>query len=197
MEWWLTLLIACAPAVISALVSVAISHKQIKQARIELEKQYREEEKLHISKEQYDLEISIYRELSDKCYEMIKNVAVLFPNGLCEICSDEIKRKNRQNALESILEMNDVLKKHAPFISEKFYNEYDDIMELCASQTKMFSKHCFQENLNKTASDIEEENKCYATTEKIFEKYDNLSSDLRKYLEGLKISGGKESKNAN
>lgn len=202
MEWWQSLLLAIIPAVIAAIIaavtSIIVSNKQISQAKNEINLKYKSENKLYISKTRYDLEISIYRELSDKFLEMIYKVAILFPRGIYqEDANIEEEMKNRKtnysNAVRAFMDADRSLRKHAPFIPEMFYEEFDKILKLCQLQISWYPDFRLQKyNYEIIKELIKDERDCWKRTETIMTESNNLTKKLREYLKSLEVLDEKE-----
>ena len=97
MEWWQSLLIALIPALIAGFVSWLISYQQIKNAKKEFVLRCDLENKKYITKARFDMEFSIYKELSEKILEMVGCVSELFPCGFYQESLEKEKRlKSRE-----------------------------------------------------------------------------------------------------
>lgn len=200
MEWWQSLLLAIIPAVIAAIIatitSIVIANKQIKQAKEEINLKYKSENKLYISKTRFDLEISVYKELSEKFLEMVNKVVVLFPKGLyheSHIFEERMQKreKDRISAVHSLIEAHNSLMKLSPFIPENFCLEYESLLDLCVKQINLFPE--FRLNNQPIEKELlEEERNCWKRTDTIIEQSKELTKKLRNRIETIDVSENKE-----
>ena len=198
MNFWQSLLIACIPAIIALIASIIVSNKEIKKIKEESKLRYQSEKKLYISKTRFDLEISIYKELSEKFLEMIYKVAMLFPRGIYQESANfeekiENRKANHSRAIETFLDAHQALMKYAPFIPEMFYEEFNKILELCKIQINLYPEFMLQKQDGDYGKELlKEERDCWKRTETIMTQSDDLTKKLREYLNSLDVKEKKE-----
>ena len=198
MNFWQSLLIACIPAIIALIASIIVSNKEIKKIKEESKLRYQSEKKLYISKTRFDLEISIYKELSEKFLEMIYKVAMLFPRGIYQESANfeekiENRKANHSRAIKTFLDAHQALMKYAPFIPEMFYEEFNKILELCKIQINLYPEFMLQKQDRDYGKELlKEERDCWKRTETIMTQSDDLTKKLREYLNSLDVKEKKE-----
>ena len=195
MDWWQSLLISLIPAVIAGFVSWLVSHQQMKNKEKEFGLRCDLENKQYITKARFDMEFSIYKELSEKILEMIECVSELFPDGLYEELLEKEKRlqsrKEKYNkACMAYNGANTAIRKYAVFIPEAIYKKFCDVKKLCHMQLNWYPDL----RLEKHDSDVvkewkDEQRACCRRTREISEALNSLVVDLRAYLEKLDVKG--------
>lgn len=198
MNFWQSLLIACIPAIIALIASIIVSNKEIKKIKEESKLRYQSENKLYISKTRFDLEISIYKELSEKFLEMIYKVAMLFPRGIYQESANfeekiENRKANHSRAIKTFLDAHQALMKYAPFMPEMSYEEFNKILELCKIQINLYPEFMLQKQDGDYGKELlKEERDCWKRTETIMTQSDDLTKKLREYLNSLDVKEKKE-----
>ena len=91
--------------------------------------------KIYISKTKFDAEFNIYRSLSKAFFDMVKNISILIPRGVVYLPADpkkqrEFDEEHYLTAKKSLVIAQDELNSNAPFIQERFYNEYESIRKM-------------------------------------------------------------------
>lgn len=153
------------------------------------------EKKMYISKTRFDTEFKIYRELTETVLAMVEATYWLFPGGLdTSPPQNEEERKKfyidrYKNANQAINTAQKAIQANAAFISDVFYNKFNEIKKLCIIQYNMYN-WCGALGLKtdefcKAKSD--EETACWRRTKEIKEKQDELIVDLREYLNKLDV----------
>ena len=145
--------------------------------------------RLYISKTQYDLEYGIYRELSKKAFALIVDLSIIYTNNHFRTNDteknpeEEIRRF--KNVTNDICDVQDILHENAPFIPESIFDKYDELYSLAKEQFWIYLedlKKCLQTGQQLVITD-DSKNR----VEKIDELYKNLNKELRKYLFSLSI----------
>lgn len=148
--------------------------------------------KIYISKTKFDAEFNIYRSLSKAFFDMEKKFTILIPVGVVYLPADqEAQRKlDEENYLEakkSLVIAQDELNSNAPFIPERFYNEYESIRKMCIEQLDEFANRwniaslCTQEEKETISSEARDR------TSDINDRLKNLNNEIRKYLNSLDV----------
>lgn len=144
------------------------------------------DKKTYISRTRFDTEFQIYRELSENLLTMVNFTYWLFPNEM-----DRLPKKEEQNALfidryekagNAISIAQQSIRANAPFIPDNFYNQFNEICNLCLEQYRAYAwkiapdSHMYAHELRPVFDD------CSKTTIKILEKQQQLIAQLREYL---------------
>lgn len=147
--------------------------------------------KIYISKTKFDAEFDIYRRLSKAFFDLVKNISILIPAGVVYLPADQEKQRQLDNenylaAKKSYIIAQVELISNAPFIPERFYNEYKNIQKMCKEQLDEFDLRSIpslstqeeKETISKDARKI---------TTDINVKFKNLNNEIRKYLNSLDV----------
>jgi hypothetical protein len=147
--------------------------------------------KIYISKTKFDAEFDIYRRLSKVFFDLVKNISILIPAGVVYLPVDQEKQRQLDNenylaAKKSYIIAQVELISNAPFIPERFYNEYKNIQKLCKEQLDEFDLRSIpslstqeeKETISKDARKI---------TTDINVKFKNLNNEIREYLNSLDV----------
>lgn len=187
-EVWQTLLLSCVPAAISALITLFITALQLHRSKKEIKEQFAFDKQLHISNNRFDMEFSIYKEISEKLAIMIANLNNLFPTGVYYTPRDEESQTAYNKELyqineKSYNEASKALSGYAIFIPEDIYEKYHSLRKECWKQIRMFFDLRIA-NPSKGGTDrIERE--CFQRTEIINTKYEEINKALRNYILSL------------
>lgn len=153
------------------------------------------DKKTYISRTRFDMEFAIYGKLSEAFLSMRDAVYWLFPSGIDHLPLEEDAQKtvflDRYNKSgEAIEKAQTVLGANAPFIPAEFYNDFEEIRKMCMHQFTRYTWCGDLANEKRRQSDgiVRIADECYARTDEIFKKYDELIDKLRKYLENLEVS---------
>lgn len=145
--------------------------------------------KLYISKAQYDLEFDVYRQLSKKTFALIVDLTTIYTNHHfredTENTSPAENLRKFTGITNDICDVQDVLHENAPFIPENIYNEFNELYELAKEQFWIYledSKVCIR-----TGQPLPITEESVRRVEKIEVIYKSLIQDLRKYLFSLCI----------
>ena len=153
------------------------------------------DKKNYISKARFDLEFSIYGEISEALLIAVESCFWLFPSCLDSIPEDEDKaeemyRKRYETAINNVVKLQRLLGSKSPFISEELYNDFMGIKKLLTLQVNMYA-YCgaLQKRkgiFNKTMADAESE--AWLRTVEISNKHNDIIIKMRSYFELLEIS---------
>ncbi len=150
------------------------------------------ENKNYISKTKFDVEFSIYRELSKSFSDAVKAVSIMIPAGYTTVPADSEDRKkyeenNYQNALNAVVIAQDTLKSNIPFISKDIYEAYKDILSNCNMQITTFADRwnvgIIGHEFGKSTLTTED----YKRTREINQKFDSLNEKIRDYIAKLDV----------
>lgn len=174
-----------------------IAEKLSKKYELKLSKElenykYNLENKNYISKARFDTEFNIYRELSKAFFDMVKDITTMIPIGVATYPADEEKRKEYEHNLyvaasKSTVNAQDVLNSNAPFIPEAFFSKYNNILANCKVQLRTFERRWNVLILSTKEEKETFRDKDYRLSDKIYEDYNSLSSEIREYLTKLDV----------
>lgn len=158
-------------------------------AKIADSSRVKNDNRLYISKTQYDLEFGIYRELSKKAFSLIVDLSIIYTNSHFRT-NDEKKNpaeeiRHFKNVTNDICDVQDILHENAPFIPESIYDKYDELYSLAKEQFWVYlddMKKCLENNLPLPITDESKER-----VERIDALYSSINKELRKYLFSLAI----------
>lgn len=150
------------------------------------------ENRKYISKTKFDAEFQLYRNLSKCFFNMVKAISILIPPGVVMVPADkEIKKKQDEQhyseALSAVVIAQDELNSNVAFISEEFYDKYEEIRKLCMEQLHEFEERW---NVGSVVTQIEKETiskDAYRRTEEINKKFKDLNNQIRTYLDKLDV----------
>lgn len=148
--------------------------------------------KIYISKTKFDTEFSIYRELSKTFFNLVLNIGTMIPSGITFVPADEETRKKYDdecysNARKIVIEAQDALFSNTPFIPDKLFVDYEEILKLCRRQLSAYEKRW---NLLYVASKEVKESfsdEDYSRTDDIQKKLNELNINIREYLSRLDV----------
>ena len=150
------------------------------------------ERKNYISKTRFDVEFLTYQELNQTFSTMIKAVRVLIPASGGFYVDEELRKQCEENQFVQTVQFTvtaqDILIKSAPFILKEFYDQYNELFELCRQQidicNQIFKKfNYFKSGIKKTEFDGED----YQRSEEIKNKFNMLNNSIREYIFNLDI----------
>ena len=146
--------------------------------------------KEYVTKMRFDAEFQIYRELNAVFFDLVKIINGLIPCGLTKKPLEKADQEKLENerltqALKLSEDAQDALNKNAPFISEPFYEAYDNILRKCFLQTDVIQEKFNALNFctNKGKPELED----YKRTEEINVAFRENNKAIRKYLASLEV----------
>ena len=151
------------------------------------------EKRNYISKVRFDLEIEIYRQLSESVLLMVLNSCALFPVGIEHCCPDkdaEIKRKEElcSKATDSYNQANQAIMQNAPFIPENIYELFSDIRNDCRKQIVFFPEFRLWSTSEEWRKELKDEYMaCWIRTKTINDKLTSLLEKLRSHIAELDV----------
>lgn len=148
--------------------------------------------KTYISQAKFDVEFSVFRELSKVFFEMVKDISAMIPSGYATYPADKEEKKEYENKLykqsiKTLIIAQDVLNYNIPFIPNDLYESYNEILDLCNVQIDVFERRW---NALSFASQEEKEtfsHEDYNRTREINTKFKELNENIRKYLATLDV----------
>ncbi len=158
------------------------------------DKKSQNERKNYISKTKFDLEFSLYRELTRNFNDLTDKIYILIPYGMANVPIfdseekiDKYERKIHKEATESYNVSCSCLRGNIPFIPESFYNEYKTILQLCHMQLDVYAQRWNVSFSLLSKKDREPEIEDFKRSKEIKCKFESLNRDIRKYLENLDV----------
>lgn len=168
-----------------------LSQKYAHQLEGELEK-YRVllDKKKYIGNKRFDLEFSIYRELSGGIIDMTEAIYFLFPTLDFVPEKEEEKRKvfieRYKLAIRSYNKTSKIIMKNAAFIPVSFYEKCINLRRLCSIQMTNAKIFIIDEDCNKNIDAMYQDfRESWKNSQKLLELRDAFMQDLRIYLQTL------------
>ena len=148
--------------------------------------------KIYISKTKFDAEFELYRQLSKAFFDMVKDVTIMIPAGYSTYPADpkareEYEDNTYRNASKSTVSAQDILNSNIPFLPEKFYEEYHEILKLCRQQLDAFEQRWNVYYLAPQEDKKSFSKEDYQRSRDINTKFRELNNDIRKYLMKLDV----------
>ena len=147
------------------------------------------ENKTHMSKTKFDAEFLMYRELSQVFAVLVKECTQLFPTFTKDARDTYEKYKLiHDRCVDVIVSAQDKLNACAPFISESVFQGYDELEKLCKTQLSDFQDFRLRPDAEDYRRDCAEAyRETYKRTREIQEKYRDISTTLRTYINSIDI----------
>lgn len=151
------------------------------------------EHKNYVSKARFDLEIEVYRQLSEATLSMVFDISALFPYGLESIYSDEEqelerKQENYRKSIASYTAAAQAITKNAPFIPQPIYELFCDIRDACARQIHWYPDFRLGRLNEEIVRELNEEKRqCWERTKVISDKLDALLNTLRNHISAIDV----------
>lgn len=144
------------------------------------------EKTTYISKVQFDVELKVYQELSEKSYNALMDCALLFPVGLTYVPEKEEERKKDEQELylhsnQSTVHFQDSLYKYSPFIKKEIFEKFHELLNYISTQNRFFYSKITVEHFEFNI--LEREN----LTNKILDLHKKIIQELRDYLNSIKV----------
>ena len=153
------------------------------------------DKKNYISKARFDLEFSIYGEISEALLIAVEDCFWLFPVTMDKIPIDKDKAEEKYNkrycdANNSVVKLQHILRSKAPFISEELYNDFMKVKEFLTIQVNMYP-FCGplereKSTFNETKAKAEQE--AWDRNEEIQKMHNEIVIKMRSYFEALEIN---------
>lgn len=153
---------------------------------------------LYISKAQYDYEYKIYQEIWKKLNRCIYATARLYP-GYENFPTDSEERKKYQldKYQDYAHKFNDFLaaiEEYSPFYKDDFYNLFIELKDMCNETGAIFHCEEFDKKYNVSYTMVKDEpmssedrRRTIELRKKIKDKNDQLSKEIREYLQSLRL----------
>ncbi len=140
----------------------------------------------YITRVQFDIELKIYQDLSEKSFEAVESCALLFPPELTfEPQDTHEKQKYHTQIYEISAQKTNLFKesvyKNSPFIKQEFAIMFEDLLQNIITQNNIFYSKLNYPNYK---ASIIERSLC---TKDIISTHRQIINTLRNYLNSLKI----------
>ena len=151
------------------------------------------EKRNYISKVRFDLEIEVYRQLSESVILMVLNSLCLFPRGSVYGHSDkkleqERKRDLHSKAVDSYNLANQSITKNTPFIPKTMYELFTEIRDECRTQIIYFEDFHLIEDSEQYRTELKDEYRaCWERTRTIDSQLTSLLEKLRNHIAELDV----------
>lgn len=160
--------------------------KQMEKYKIELENKH------HITKEQFNVQFQIYRDLSKSYFQILIKLCAILEEDFYEENSLNFDKKKYEeysykNVVVTISTAQNVLYENAPFIPKHIFQKYHELYELMNNQFWLYNDwYCKYINGKIELKDRFNENdkNIYKEVER---RLFDINEDVRTYLEGLTV----------
>lgn len=177
----------------SDLIADRLSKKYELKLSKELEK-YKSslENKTHISRARFDIELAIYRELSSGFSDAVTAINIMIPSGYAIVPVDrkdrlELDKRHHEAAVEAVVKAQDSLKSNIPFIQENIYNEYNELLKLLNLQLTAYEDRFVVTDLRPQSEKETFSRDDYKRTSEMNEKWKTINNQIRKHLNSLEV----------
>ena len=148
--------------------------------------------KTYISKTRFDTEFEIYRNLSSAFSEMVKSISILIPCGYHTVPANEEVRKEYEakcyaKAQPTVVIAQDLLAANVPFISERIYDGYEELVRLCSLQLCSYEDRFNVFDLRPAKEKESFSREDYKRTGEIIEKWRQQNNLIREYHSTLEV----------
>ena len=147
------------------------------------------EKKNYISKTRFDFEFCIYGEISEILYVAVEKCYWLFPQQPSEV--DETKElylKRYNEASDSTIRLQSILRSKAPFISEDLLNDFENITKLLLGQIYAYPLCGMLPGRNSIFT-MSQMDIYYKRTDEITNKHREIIGKMREYFDSLIVVG--------
>lgn len=140
----------------------------------------------YISKAQFDVELKVYQELSEKSYNAVMDCALLFPVDLTLVPEKEEERKKYEQGLymcsnSSTVSFQDSLYKYSPFIKKEIVEKFHELLNYISTQNRFFYSKIAVEHFRFNILEREK------LTKKILDLHNSIIQELREYLNSIRV----------
>lgn len=152
------------------------------------------DKKNYISNVKFDIEIQVYKELSKNFCDMVREINTIIPVGVVTVPT--FKTQDEQSkydsklyniAVEVTVNAQNCLRSNIPFISSEFYDEYNELVQLCRRQLNAFQRRWNNSFSGSYETKSQFDDKEYDRTEEINNKFTELNNQVREYLNNLEV----------
>lgn len=146
-------------------------------------------ESIYVTEKQFDIEIALIQELTEKAFALMLSATVLFPKSIALVPEKEteFRKKYDENIFNEEIETRHafikILGKARTFIEEKFYEKYKNFQDKCALQEFYF----LEKQLCNIPYEGDELNQCLKRSDEIRSIHEEVVLDIKEYLKKLKI----------
>ncbi len=147
---------------------------------------------IYVTEKQFDIEIMLLQELTEKAFELEMQAKMLFPM-YDDVPKDlklqgELKNKRFTDYVNACNNFISILGKSRAFINNDIYNRYIEFYQICNKQCFFYKYVLF----NGATLNHDEENQCYKRSEEIVSINLKACDLVKKYLNKLKIINGEK-----
>lgn len=140
----------------------------------------------YISKAQFDVELKVYQELSERSYNAVMDCALLFPVDLTLVPEKEEERKKYEQYIytcsnSSTVSFQDSLFKYSPFIKKEIAEKFHELLNYISTQNRFF--YFKMDDKNFRFNPLEREQ----ITNQIIDLHKSIIQELRQYLNSMKV----------
>lgn len=140
----------------------------------------------YITRVQFDVELKIYQELSEKSFNAVESCSLLFPAELTfEPREDNEKKKYEAQIYKTSVEktalFQEAVYKNSPFIREEFAVKFENLLKCIVVQNNFFNSKLSFTNFKYSIFERS------LQTKGIISEHRQIINELRDYLYNLKI----------
>lgn len=148
--------------------------------------------KNHVSKTQFDVEFSIYQQLSKAFFEMLISLDTVhslnydvFDNGIRQ--DKKMVADFYFSAAEKTTIAQNILRENAAFISKSFFDQYDYILSECLKLIWEYKDEIVSDDYSETIQDVSWNVYHGQIVQELQKQHDKINDELREYLNSLTI----------
>ena len=179
--------------------SDTITEKLSKSYQLKMDKElekYKQnlENKKYVTQTQYDIELSVYRDLTKSLFLVVKIFSEMLDDYLMKNMSDKellaYEIKKGEDVIEGVVSLQDKVFENAPFIPKHLFEKYEYISQTAndllkkriVNLRKLVTEDDGIKNIKYIMSEGEKDKARH-----IIESYEELNKDLREYLRNIRI----------
>lgn len=179
----------------SGIIADRLSKSYQLQLDKELEKyKHNLENRRYVTQTQYDIELSVYRDLTKSLFLVVKIFSEMLDDYLMKNMSDKellaYEIKKGEDVIEGVVSLQDKVFENAPFIPKHLFEKYEYISQTAndllkkriVNLRKLVTEDDGIKNIKYIMSEGEKEKARH-----IIESYEELNKDLREYLRNIRI----------
>ena len=151
------------------------------------------EKKTYISKTRFDLEIDIYKRLTETVLKMVFDTLELFPPWIEHRRKDMDEEKNRLEqcysvARDSYIKANVSIMQSASFIPKNTYELFTNIRDKCRAQISWFPEFRLSVHNDENIRELKDEYRdCWKRSNELKQELDDLLEKLRNHIAELDV----------
>lgn len=147
------------------------------------------ENKTRISQKRFDMEFEVYKDLSRRFAQLIKEVSILIPTGIVQVPFDpsekaEYDHRHIMSTKAAYVDAQDSLNSNAIFIPDAICDAFYNLLHKCGRQISAMEMLYSASNLSRERELSRDD---YKMTDEIQEDYKKLKRQVRDYIKSLDV----------